>query len=68
MDMSKIIGAVISIAVAIILIGTFLAPTVSEMTASGGALEQYKSLISAVIILTIVVVLMVAVRLVTSRE
>lgn len=68
MDMSKIIGSVITIGVSIIIIGTVLAPIVSDMTASGGALEQYKSLLSAVIILTIVVVLMVAVRLVTSRE
>ena len=77
MDMSKIVGAVITIGVSIIIIGTVLAPTIADLTKDAGAdptkepagaLNAYKGLLGAVVILTIVVVLMVAVRLVTNRE
>lgn len=67
MDMSKILGAVITISVAIIVIATVLAPTISEYAASGGALADYSGLLSAVVIMCIVGVLMVAVRLISSK-
>lgn len=67
MDMSKILGAVITISVAIIVIATVLAPTISEYAASGGALSEYSGLLSAVVIMCIVGVLMVAVRLISSK-
>lgn len=72
--MSKIVGAVITIGVSIIIIGTVLAPTIADLTKDAtstepaGALNAYKGLLGAVVILTIVVVLMVAVRLVTNKE
>lgn len=66
-SMSSIIGAVITIAVSVIVIATILAPTVAEYTASGGALAEYGGILSAVVIMAIVGVLMVAVRLISSR-
>lgn len=65
-DMSKIVGAVIAISVSVIVIATVLAPTIADYTGASGALEQYKGLLSAVIVMAIVGVLMVAVKLVSS--
>lgn len=65
-DMSKIVGAVIAISVSVIVIATVLAPTITDYTGTGGALETYKGLLSAVIVMAIVGVLMVAVKLVSS--
>ena len=67
-DMTKIIGATIAIAVSVIVIATVLAPTIAEYTAEGQALASYSSLLSAIIILTVVGVMMVAVKLVASRN
>jgi len=68
-DMGKIVGAVIAIAVSVIVIATVLAPTIAEYTTTGGALEQYAGLLGAVVIMSIVGVLMVAVRLIgTGRN
>ena len=66
-DMTKIIGAVIAIAVSVIVISTILAPTIAEHTASGQALETYAGLLGAVVVLVIVGVLMVAVKLISSK-
>lgn len=63
--MSKIIGAVIAISVSVIVVATVLAPTIATYTGTGGALEEYKELLGAVVIMSIVGVLMVAVGLVT---
>ena len=65
-DMSRIVGAVIAISVSIIVIATVLAPTLADYTGTGGALETYKGLLSAVVVMAIVGVLMVAVRLVST--
>lgn len=68
-DMDKIVGAVIAIAVSVIVIATVLAPTIADYTGTGGALEEYAGLLGAVIIMSIVGVLMVAVKLVgTGRN
>ena len=66
-DMTKIIGAVIAIAVSVIVIATILAPTIAEYTATGEALESYAGLLGAVVVLVIVGVLMVAVKLISSK-
>lgn len=66
-DMTKIVGAVIAIAVSVIVIATILAPTIAEYTASGGALAEYGGLLSAVVVMVIVGVLMVAVKLISSK-
>lgn len=68
-DLGKIVGAVIAIAVSVIVIATVLAPTIADYTGTGGALEQYAGLLGAVVIMSIVGVLMVAVRLIgTGRN
>lgn len=67
-DMTKIIGAVIAITVSVIVIASILAPTIAEYTASSAALEDYASILGAVIILCIVGVLMVAVRLISNKS
>ena len=65
-DMSKIVGAVIAISVSIIVIATVLAPTISDYTATSGALAEYKGLLSAVVVMAIAGTLMVAVKLVST--
>lgn len=44
-----------------------LAPTIAEYTGEGGALKDYAGLLGAVIVLCIVGVLMVAVRLISTK-
>lgn len=66
-DMSKIVGAVIAISVSVIVIATILAPTIADYTGSGGALADYAGLLGAVIVMVIVGVLMVAVKLISSK-
>lgn len=66
-DMAKIVGAVIAIAVSVIVIATILAPTIAEYTATGQPLETYAGLLSAIIVMTVVGVLMIAVKLISSK-
>ena len=68
-DMGRIVGAVIAIAVSVIVISTILAPTISDAigtTSAPGALAEYSGLLGAVIVMVIVGVLMVAVKLISS--
>ena len=66
-NMATIVGAVIAITVSIIVIATILAPTITEYTAESAALAEYSAILGAVVILTIVGVLMVAVKLISSK-
>ena len=66
-NMATIVAAVIGITVSVIVVATILAPTIATYTAEGAALADYSAILGAVIILTIVGVLMVAVRLISSR-
>lgn len=66
-DMTKIVGAVIAISVSIIVVATILAPTIAEYTAESAALADYAGLLGAVIVMVIVGVLMVAVKLISSK-
>lgn len=68
MDMSKIVGAVIAIAVSVIVVASVLAPTIAEYTASGAALAEYSGLLGAVIVMSIVGILMVAVKLISGKN
>ena len=63
----RIVGATIAIAVSIIVIATILAPTIAEYVGEDGALAEYSGILSAVVIMTIVGVLMVAVKLISSK-
>ena len=68
--MGRIVGAVIAIAVSVIVISTILAPTISDAigtTSAPGALAEYSGLLGAVIVMVIVGVLMVAVKLISSK-
>lgn len=67
-DMSKIVGAVIAITVSVIVIASVLAPTIAEYTATSAALEDYKGLLGAVVVMCIVGTLMVGVRLVSGKN
>lgn len=66
--MSKIVSGVIAATVSVIIVSTVLAPTITDATGTEGALKEYKGLLGAVIVLSIVAVLMIAVRLVTGRD
>lgn len=67
-DMSRIVGAVIAITVSVIVVASVLAPTITEYTASGQPLADYSSLLAAVTVMSIVGVLMIAVRLISGRN
>lgn len=66
--MSKVIAAVIGVTVSIIIIGTVLVPQVTTMSGTGGALEQYAGLLSAIVVISIVGCLMLVVALISKRE
>lgn len=66
-DMGKIVGATIGISVSVIVIANILVPVIQDNIGTDGALAEYSGLLSAVIIITIVGVLMIAVRLISSR-
>lgn len=70
MEMGRVVGTVIGIAVGIIVISTVLAPTISDAigtTSAPGALAEYSGLLGAVVVLTIVGILMLAVAMITRK-
>lgn len=67
-DMTKIVAATIAIAVSVIVIATVLAPIIADYTGTDGALAEYSGLLGAVMVLTIVGVLMVAVKLISNKN
>ena len=67
--MGKIIAAVIGVTVSIIIIGTVLVPQVTSMTTGeGAALAEYAGLLSAIVVISIVGCLMLAVSLISRRD
>lgn len=66
-DMGKIVGAIIAITVSVIVLASVLAPTIAEYTAEGKALSEYSAILGAVMLMAIVGILMVAVKLITSK-
>lgn len=66
--MGKIIAAVIGVTVSIIIIGTVLVPQVTSMTGTNGALAEYSGLLSAIVVISIVGCLMLAVSLISKRD
>ena len=52
--------------VAVIFIGSILAPQITQYTGTDGALAEYKGILGAVVVIAVVVVLMLFVRLITS--
>lgn len=65
--MGSIVGAVVTITVSVIVIATILAPTIAEYAGADGALAEYSSLLGAVIVMSILGIIMVAVRLISTR-
>jgi hypothetical protein len=67
-DMTRIVTAVIAITVSVIVLASVLAPTIAEYTGDTGALKEYAAILSAVMLMAIVGILMVADRLITNRS
>lgn len=67
-DMTRIVTAVIAITVSVIVLASVLAPTIADYTGDTGALKDYAAILSAVMLMAIVGILMVAVRLITNRS
>lgn len=67
-DMTRIVTAVIAITVSVIVLASVLAPTIAEYTGTSGALAEYSAILSAVMLMAIVGILMVAVRLITNKN
>ena len=66
-NMGTIVGAIIAITVSVIVLASVLAPTIAEYTGESGALAEYSAILGAVMLMAIVGILMVAVRLITSK-
>ena len=66
MKMETILGAIVTGTVAVIFIGSILAPQIGEYTGTDGALHEYSGILGAVVVIAVVVVLMLFVRLITS--
>lgn len=66
MKMETILGAIVTGTVAIIFIGSILAPQITQYTGTNGALAEYTGILGAVVVIAVVVVLMLFVRLITS--
>jgi hypothetical protein len=67
-DMTRIVTAVIAVTVSVIVLASVLAPTIAEYTGDTGALKEYAAFLSAVMLMCIVGILMVAVRLITNKN
>lgn len=68
MKMETILGAIVTGTVAIIFIGSILAPQITQYTGTNGALADYSGILGAVVVIAVVVVLMLFVRLITSGK
>lgn len=66
--MTRIVTAVIAVTVSVIVLASVLAPTIAEYTGESGALAEYAAILSAVMLMCIVGILMVAVRLITNKN
>ena len=63
MDVTKMVYAIIGITVGVIVIATVLLPEIAEVTAEGQAAADYKTLLGVVGTLSIIAIVMIAVRL-----
>lgn len=63
MDITKMVYAIIGITVGVIVIATVLLPEISEVTAENGPAEDYATLLGVVGTLSIIAIVMIAVRL-----
>lgn len=56
-----------SCSASVIVIATILAPTIADYTGTGGALAEYSGLLGAIIVMSILGVLMISVKLISSK-
>ena len=63
MDVTKLVYAIIGITVGVIVVATVLLPEIAEVTKQGGPAEDYSTLLAVVGTLTIIAIVMIAVRL-----
>ena len=63
MDVTKLVYAIIGITVGVIVVATVLLPEIAEVTKEGAPAEEYATLLGVVATLTIVAIVMIAVRL-----
>ena len=63
MDVTKLVYAIIGITVGVIVVATVLLPEIAEVTKEGAPAEDYSTLLGVVATLTIVAIVMIAVRL-----
>lgn len=63
MDVTKLVYAIIGITVGVIVVATVLLPEIASVTAEGQPAEEYATLLGVVATLTIVAIVMIAVRL-----
>ena len=63
MDVTKLVYAIIGITVGVIVVATVLLPEIAEVTKEGAPAEDYATLLGVVATLTILAIVMIAVRL-----
>lgn len=63
MDVTRLVYAIIGITVGVIVVATVLLPEIAEVTAEGKPAAEYATLLGVVATLTIVAIVMIAVRL-----
>lgn len=63
MDVTKLVYAIIGITVGVIVVATVLLPEIAEVTKEGAPAADYATLLGVVATLTIVAIVMIAVRL-----
>lgn len=68
MDATKVVYAVIGITVGVIVISTVLLPTIQEQTGTGKPAAQYATLLGVVATLSIIAIVMMAVRLMGNKN
>lgn len=68
MDIMKLVYSIIGITVGVIIAATVLIPEVAEVTKEGGVAQDYATLLGVVVTLTIVAIVMIAVRMMGSSK
>lgn len=68
MEVSKIVYSIIGITVGVIIVATVLLPTLEDVTASGQPGAEYATLLGVVATLSIIAIVMMAVRLMGGKN
>lgn len=68
MDAKSLVVSIISITVGVIVVATVLLPEIASVTAEGQPAESYATLLGVVGTLTIIAIVMIAVRMMGSSK